>query len=157
MNLANRSFPIVLTLLCGLVAACGPGGERGATGAAARGPSAAPVVQTYLVRGEVTALPDRDDPTTALYIHHEAIDEFTDIDGDVVGMNAMTMPFPLAEGVSLAGVAPGDKVRFTLEVEWEGDPPYRLGAIEKLPADSELEYRKARPGGPPEEAAETEG
>jgi hypothetical protein len=54
-------------------------------------------------------------------------------------MDSMTMPFPLAEGVELDGVEPGDKVGFTLEVEWEGDPPYRITTLEELGAETVLD------------------
>jgi hypothetical protein len=85
----------------------------------------------------VTRLPSAAEP--ALYVRHEAVPGFVDMDGEVVGMDSMTMPFPLAEGVGLEGVAPGDRVRFTLEVEWEGDPPYRITRIEELAAGTELD------------------
>lgn len=100
----------------------------------------------YRMRGQVLSLPD---PAQGLglTIHHEAVDTFADLDGDVVGMDAMTMPFPTAAGVDLAPLAAGDKVAFTLEVDWEGDPPYRITAIEELPADTPLEFRDARPPG----------
>lgn len=102
-------------------------------------------LQTYQVRGEVTRLAAEQG---ALYIRHEAIDDFVGIDGEVVGMSAMTMPFPLAEGVGVDGVAAGDKVRFTLEVEWSAEElPYRITRVERLPEDTELEFRKAEPGG----------
>jgi Cu/Ag efflux protein CusF len=139
--------------LAALCAGCaGPGGRsNGAGGAgetaapAAAEPAAAPSgpVQTYQVRGEIAGLPDPNDPSKEFLIHHEAIGRFTGIDGDVVGMDSMTMPFPLAEGLSLAGLAVGDKVRFTLEVEWDGDPPYRITRIDKLPPDSALDFGAA--------------
>jgi Cu/Ag efflux protein CusF len=127
--------------------ACAGGGGKAQPGAAASEAAAPRKVATYEGRGEVTGLPDPNDPSTSLTLRHEAIDDFTDIDGDVVGMDPMTMPFPLADGVSLAGLAPGDKVSFTLEVEWEGDPPYRIVRIDKLPPETPLDFRAARPGG----------
>ncbi len=108
------------------------------SGAAERvGNDGAAVVQRYELRGEVTRLPSAAEP--ALSVHHEAVPGFVGIDGEVVGMESMTMPFPLAEGVALEGVAPGDRVRFTLEVEWEGDPPYRITRIEELAAGTALD------------------
>jgi hypothetical protein len=102
-------------------------------------------VVTYEVRGEVLAVPDPEDPASRLLIRHEAVDGFEDIDGEVVGMDSMAMPFPLAPEASVDAIAPGDKVRFTLEVSWEGDPPYRITALEPLAPDTELTYRAARP------------
>ena len=138
--------PALALSLSALLAACAGGGGDAAPGFAASAAAAPRRVQTYEGRGEVTALPDPADPSTALAIRHEAIDDFADIDGDVVGMDAMTMPFPLAEGVSLAGLAPGDQVSFTLEVEWESDPPYRIARIDKLPPATPLDFRATRPG-----------
>ena len=131
--------PALALSLSALLAAC-TGGKGNAAPASAASETAAPRrVQTYEGRGEVTALPDPADPSTALIIRHEAIDDFADIDGDVVGMDAMTMPFPVSDEVSLAGLAPNDQVSFTLEVEWEGDPPYRITRVEELGADTVLD------------------
>jgi Cu/Ag efflux protein CusF len=78
-------------------------------------------------------------------IRHEAIDSFVDRDGKRVGMDPMSMPFPVAEGLSLAGLAPGDVVRCTLEVDWQQRSPVKIAAIEKLPAGTQLTFRAARP------------
>jgi Cu/Ag efflux protein CusF len=121
-----------------------------ALGACAGGGGAAPAagdVDIYETRGVVVRVPDPADPLSNLAIRHEAIDDFRSIDGEVVGMGSMSMPFPLADGVELGAIAPGDKVAFTLEVEWEGEPPYRVSRIEKLPAETELDFREASPPG----------
>ncbi len=102
--------------------------------------------QTYTVRGEVVAVPGGGGPTDQLRIRHEAVPDFVGIDGDVVGMASMTMPFPTADGVDVASLAPGDKVEFTLEVRWEGTPGYRISALHKLPPDTELELDKVDSG-----------
>lgn len=89
------------------IVACNTAGEKA--------PPAAPAV--YQVQGEILRLPDA--TSADLLIRHEAIPDFRDEAGKVVGMDAMTMPFAIAEGVSLAGLAPGDTVKFTLETAWE--------------------------------------
>lgn len=96
------------------------------------------VVERYEVRGEVVRLPSAE--ADALTVRHEAIPGFVGVDGQVVGMDSMTMPFPLAEGVALDGVEVGDKVEFTLEVAWEGDPPYRITRVEELGAETVLDF-----------------
>ncbi|VAX40290.1 hypothetical protein MNBD_PLANCTO03-1877, partial [hydrothermal vent metagenome] len=59
----------------------------------------------------------------------------------VKGMMSMTMGFPIAEGVSLEGIAPGDIVEFTFVTTWgEQYPTYEVTAITKLPADTELNF-----------------
>ncbi|HXU33147.1 MAG TPA: copper-binding protein [Thermoanaerobaculia bacterium] len=100
-------------------------------------------VQHYQVRAEVMQLPER--PNGDLLIRHEAIDGFADRDGKKVGMDPMSMPFPVAEGLSLAGFQTGDVVRCTLEVDWQQRSPVKIAAIEKLPAGTKLTFREARP------------
>lgn len=97
------------------------------------GKRAAPVatVQSYEVRGEIVRLPPaggRD-----VVIRHVAIPGFVDERGRKIGMEAMTMPFPLADGVAVEGFSPGDPVAFTLEVEWASDSePIRITRIAKM-------------------------
>lgn len=105
--------------------------------------AAASTARTYEVRGEVTRVAPA--PENSLYVRHEAIPGFVDIDGERVGMDSMTMPFPLGEGVTAEGVEAGDKVRFTLEVDWEGDPAYRIVRVEELAADTVLDFGARRP------------
>jgi Cu/Ag efflux protein CusF len=98
-------------------------------------PPAAPSApaQTYVVRGEIVRLPDGRDSSIA--IRHEAVPDFRDESGKVVGMGAMTMPFALAPGVPTAGLAPGDRISFTLEMRWQEERDIaRVSRIEKLPA-----------------------
>ncbi|MEM7049591.1 MAG: copper-binding protein [Acidobacteriota bacterium] len=93
----------------------------------------------YDSRAQVVSLPGESAVESALYLHHEAIDEFRDLDGEIVGMPSMTMPFPVASEVDLSEVEIGDKVSFSFEVRWEGDPPYQVLRIEALPPQTELQ------------------
>lgn len=102
-----------------LLLGCGGGSTSDETGP----------VQSYEVRGVVAQLPAGGG--SELMIEHEAIPDFVGASGDTVGMNAMTMGFPTAKGVSLEGLAAGDSVRFTFEVRWGGSPPLKLTRIEK--------------------------
>lgn len=89
-------------------------------------PAAPPA--TYEVSGELLRLPTPG--KTEVLIRHEAIPGFRDEAGKEVGMDAMTMPFPLASGVSVEGLTVGDKVSFTLETRWELDrEPVRITRI----------------------------
>ncbi len=111
-----------------------------ATVSCSRPPEAPAVtVESYAMRGEIVRLPAAGSREMA--IRHEAIPEFRDEAGKVVGMEAMTMPFTLASGVAIAGLAPGDRVAFTLEMRWQ-DPREiaRISRIEKLPADARLAW-----------------
>ena len=83
---------------------------------------------TYEVAGEIVRLPTAERPE--ILLQHEAVPGFRDENGKVVGMDAMTMPFALASGVSVEGLTVGDKVSFTLETRWELDrEPVRITRI----------------------------
>mgnify|MGYP001187670412 FL=1 len=97
--------------------------------------------RSYSVRGEIVRLPDPADPQYEIWIRHEAIPDFTTDSGEVVGMDAMTMPFGVADGLDLSAVAVGDKILFTLTVSWaDRAQPARVTAIEKLSEETELTF-----------------
>lgn len=100
----------------------------------------------YTVRGIVKALPNAE-KRTPLEVQHEAIDNFVNGDGVVVGMPAMIMPFPLAKGVSLDGIEPGDKVEITFAVWWRPKGHWEATRIVELPADTPLTFGPAKPPG----------
>jgi hypothetical protein len=54
-------------------------------------------------------------------------------------MDSMSMPFSIAEGVSLNGLAVGDKVSFRVEADAKTDSE-RVTKLEKLPADTVLKF-----------------
>ena len=101
------------------------GGERGSG-------SGAQETATYLSSGEIRRLPDTDSRGSEIWIRHEEIPDFVDMDGEKVGMETMTMPFPLADSGLLEGLEVGDRVEFVFEVNWEGNHPLRLTRIEKV-------------------------
>jgi len=105
-----------------------------------RGKAPVPAVDTYTARGVVEKLPLADGRDRDLYIHHAPIPSFRDEHGQVVGMMSMTMPFPLASGVSLAGIRPGDPVEFTFTVSWRKPIGHRLMRIDKLPAGTVIDF-----------------
>ncbi len=98
------------------------------------------VADVYTVRGVVEKLPLAEGPDHDLYIHHAPIPNFRDEHGKVVGMRSMTMPFPVADGVSLAGLAPGDPVEFTFAVSWKQPAGYQVTRIQKLPAGTVVDF-----------------
>lgn len=104
--------------------------------------------RSYTVRGEIVQLPDPDNPMAEFQVRHEAIDDFVNRQGEVVGMNAMTMGFPaLASDVSLDDLTIGGKVEMTFTVDWTNDPAMVVRRIETLDPDTPLEFREARPDG----------
>ena len=116
---ARRSTAALVFALVSAVVACAPREQA---------PAAPP--QRYEVRGEIVGLPSVG--SREVMMKHEAIPGFRDDTGKVVGMEGMTMPFTLAEGVSTDGLAPGDAVVFTLEVDWSSKrDPVRIVKLGK--------------------------
>jgi hypothetical protein len=104
------------------------------------GSAAPPGPRRYTVRGEVVTLPGAG-PARQIAIRHEAIPDLVDRDGKVVGMGAMVMPFELAPGVSLDGIAEGDPVEMVLAVDWAA-PSLRIEKLTELPAGTRLTFGK---------------
>jgi Cu/Ag efflux protein CusF len=127
-----------------VAAACGLAVAAAAGLAGCRGKTPAPAADAYTVRGIVEKLPQANGPDKEIYIHHAAVPGFKDEHGKVVGMMSMTMPFPVAPGVSLAGIAPGDPVEFTFTVAWRGEAGYRIVAIHRLPPGTAIDFQATR-------------
>ncbi|MBU6413958.1 MAG: copper-binding protein [Planctomycetes bacterium] len=95
----------------------------------------------YTTRGVIVELPDaKRVGNPDLMIQHERIADFKDSSGKVVGMNSMIMDFPLAPGLSIAGLAKGDKVEVVMEVDWSQLPPHRAASIKKIDAATVLDF-----------------
>ncbi len=136
---ASGLAAIALVVSAGLFVGCGEAD-----------PGSAVPARTYTVNGKVVTLAA--DNGGELRIAHEAIDDFVAADGAVVGMDAMTMSFVVAEGVG-EGLAVGDIVEFDLRVDWGADDLATVTRIEMLPAETELVFDAASPpsdGGPTE-------
>lgn len=101
--------------------------------------------RTYTVRGQVTQLPDPNNPGTGLYLNHEAIDDFVSRDGEMVGMDPMTMPFQVDEEVPLEGIGVGDVVEIELHVDWGAETEAEIVGIRELPPGTKLVFRAAKP------------
>lgn len=140
-RLRGRSFAAARFVLAAvLVLSAGACEERGKHAAASAQNAAAKADDVYTVRGVVKELPEAGKPASQLKIHHEEIPTFIGFDGQLVGMKEMTMPFPLAPGVSLQGVAVGDTVEFVFEV-FRAGKRYHLTKITTLPAETELKLK----------------
>jgi hypothetical protein len=138
---ANLVAGLALLVLPVLTGCAGPNPEESVAAA-----------QVYTVRGEITQLPNPGRPDGAeLYIRHEAIPDFVDTEGATVGMEAMTMGFPIGPDVDLKGLAVGDPIEFRLEVRWDGKPPVLVSKVDKVAAAP-----VAEPADTPADAAEVE-
>ena len=135
-----RSAVVGIVLVAGLFCGCG---------SATEGVPDRPV-ERYHVRGMIVELPDPDVPGSKLRIHHEAIDDFRGVDGEIWGMDSMTMPFDVTADGLTDGLSKGDEVEFTLEVRWGRDASQTVTEIRPLPPGTTLEFRKALPSNPTE-------
>jgi len=135
MGARERAFRRTLFLLVILsLAGCSEGKEESG--------------RTYTVRGQVTQLPDPANPGTGLYLNHEAIDDFVSRDGEMVGMDPMTMSFLVDEEVPLEGIGVGDVVEIELRVDWGAETTPGIAeivGIRELPPGTKLTYRAAKP------------
>ncbi len=77
-----------------------------------------PTVRSYTVDGVIVAgtIPGDDPPV--LKIRHEAMPDFYNDAGENVGMEAMTMNFPVGPGVDAASISEGDAVRVGFDVDF---------------------------------------
>ena len=132
---------IVLYLALGLcLAACSSPKESAPEAAGAGGGT------TLKVRASVVALPGAD---AMLHLHHEAIPDYPGPDGKAMGMDSMTMPFPVTKDLALAGIAQGDRVEATMKVDWKADPSVQIVEVRELPADAPpLVFGEAAPANP---------
>ncbi len=112
-------------------------------------PAAPP--ESYRVRAQVRQVPAPDAARGEILVRHEAIPSFKNEGGEIVGMDSMSMPFPLADVGLAAGLAAGDRIEMGFEVSWHGGNPLKVTAIEKLPAGTRLAFE------PAETEAETTG
>lgn len=121
MHPVSRSLAgLILVLLLGLA-----GCHRAEESAAGR---------DYAMRGRIVQLPTPESPASELQIAHEAVPDFVGRDGQVTGMDAMTMGFPVARRVRLSDLAVGDRIEFTLHVDWEAELPIQITRLRQLPA-----------------------
>lgn len=98
-------------------------------GLACAEPAPAPPDQSYTLNGEIYQLPEAG--SNEIYVRHEAIPHFVSSEGQVVGMEAMTMPFAMDPSLSLEGMEPETPITFNFEVRWNGSPPFLITSWEK--------------------------
>lgn len=129
----RRELKWSLTVAAGTVLLLAAGCGRGLKG------------RDYTVRAMVVQAPDPANSAAGLYLYHEAVDDWIGRDGKMDGMDTMAMPFPVARGVSLAGIRTNDKVEVTMHVDWDAAAPVEIIHLRKLPPDTKLVFRAAKP------------
>lgn len=112
----------------------------------------------YTTQGRVVMVPTKGSPASLLKIHHEAIPNFTDGNGRVVGMKSHAMDFPMAaEGVDAASLQVGQGVRFTFEVTWRPAPSWTITHLEVLPEDTRFAFEAGTPDEPTASTPDSHG
>ena len=109
-------------------------------------PPAPAGARVYAVRGEVVQAPSPVVAGIQLLVRHEAIDDFVDASGKVVGMDAMVMPFEVSPSAAPKDLAAGDKVEVRFSMDWK-EPRLRVERIERLAPGTILRFSPARPPG----------
>jgi Cu/Ag efflux protein CusF len=92
----------------------------------------------YTVRGVLVSEPTPDGSSSVLRIQHESIPDMVGHNGEVSGMDAMTMQFATRDGLSVEELSVGDKIEFDLNIDWDSNPALRIMEIRPLTADTEL-------------------
>jgi hypothetical protein len=133
MGASERSCRRTLLILILVLSLAGCSGKESGTG------------RIYTLRGQVIQLPDPKDPGTGLTLNHEAIDDFVSRDGEMVGMDPMTMSFLVDEKVPLEGIQVTDIVEVKLHVNWGAQPEVEIVEIRELPPGTKLVFRAAKP------------
>ena len=93
----------------------------------------------YNAQGVVISVEAADQGAKRVTILHEAITDFKDPSGKVVGMSPMPMTFMAAPGLSTSGINPQSKVRFTFEVHWDSHERLILKEIHSIDAATQLD------------------
>ncbi len=87
----------------------------------------------YTVKGVIKGLPGNGLAANEILVKHEAIPGYRDDSGAIVGMMAMTMPFYVAEGLSLGGIKEGDTVEMKVEQHLRPKFTEEVTSITKVP------------------------
>ena len=98
------------------------------------------ITYSYHLRGIVKALPAAlGQLPENVTIKVGPIAHWVGMSGKIEPMMAMTMPYQLAHGVTLHGIATGDKVAFTYKVNWTADRMV-ITRIRTLPAGTVINF-----------------
>lgn len=111
---AASVVPMLVLLVAGLGAA-----------SACRAPEHSEVLRgtDYTVRGLVQDTSGLSGDPQRLRIHHEAVTDLLDVEGNPDPMRAMVMNLTVMPGAALPeGLGPQDKIEFVLNVAWDRSP-----------------------------------
>ncbi len=95
----------------------------------------------YSVRGMVVSVEQLGDGRSQVTILHEAIPEFKNQAGQIVGMEPMAMTFAADATVPTAHLQPRAKIQFSFEVHWTSAERLVLKKIQSLDSQTPLEFK----------------
>jgi len=144
---------LIAALLLALLPGCGDGSPDSEQSVAPSSNAQADTLVEYTVRGRISQLPGGPEhPAREFMVQHEEIPEFrySMAPGDErIGMRAMTMAFPVGEGVSLEGLGVGDPIEMMFEAAYDGESGrlkgYSVRRLTPLPPGTTLDLPGEKP------------
>ncbi len=86
----------------------------------------------FTVKGILKGLPGDGRAANEILVKHQPIPEYRDDTGKVTGMMAMTMPFYVADGVSLSEFKAGDSVELKVEQHLKPEFTEKVTSIKRV-------------------------
>ena len=86
-------------------------------------------VDVYQTRGVVVSEPQKLGDLYMVKIEHEDIDDFKNLEGEVMGMESMTMSFLTKEARWLQKLKKGSSVDFDFEARWQATPQFFIKSV----------------------------
>ncbi len=100
--------------------------------------SASTTATTYTVKGRLESIQPTANGYGFLNIKHEAVTDFRDEKGAVVGMEVMTMPFAYGPGIDPATLTVGGAVKMVFVMDYAAEPKLFIRSIEGLAKGTSL-------------------
>jgi len=94
----------------------------------------------YSVRGMVVSVEQDSEGRSRVTILHEAIPDFKNQAGQVVGMEPMAMTFAADTALATADLQPKAKIQFVFEMHWNAAERLVLKEFKPLDLETKLEF-----------------
>jgi len=100
--------------------------------------SASKSATTYTCKGRLESIQPTANGYGFLNIKHEAVPDFRDEKGAVVGMGVMTMAFAYGPGIDPAALTVGGAIKMVFVMDYAAEPKLSITSIEGLPKGTPL-------------------
>lgn len=101
----------------------------------------------YAVRAQVGERVEGNDDYVEWVLHHEAITDYKNREGKVVGMAPMPMKFAFEKGLGAESLRKGDKVKVLFELRYNAFPQLLVTRVTPLPKETALSLTVERADG----------